>query len=379
MFNFFSRAKQNIFAKIFWQCDKFLLFSIIFFLLIGLILVSSTSSFVALRIGLQPLYFVINHIIYMILGISILIGIFFLTQKQIIQLALLITIVSLILMFLIILVGVEIKGAKRWLYLFGFSIQPSEFMKVCFPVVFAFIYNFCSNKKYDIRIIYVSLFSYYLCVLFLLLLQPDVGMSLLISVLFVILLTLIGMSLIWLIMAGICFFAILIVSYFTFPHVNYRINTFLFEGNTYQVSKGIDAIQNGSMFGKGAGLGTIKEYVPDSHTDFIFSVLIEEFGFSLGIFIIFLYILILYRGIKYVQKTHNVFNMIVVMGGILIILLQGAIHMASNLNLIPTKGMTLPLISYGGSSLISNCFLMGMILWFSRKHVDDIDYQPLKF
>jgi cell division protein FtsW len=378
MIPFLQRTQSNILAKIFWQSDKTILAVMLALFTIGLVLVVSTSSFVAIKIGKEPTYFIYHHVVYLCLGISVFITLFFFTQEQIVNLAIFISIGAIALMIIILLFGVEVKGAKRWLYLFGFSVQPSEFVKVCFPVVFAWIYRFCKEKKFNLKIMYSLLFTYCLMIIVLLLNQPDVGMSMLILALFGLLLLLIGMQVLWFVILVFLGLIVVILLYLNISHVNYRVNSF-FEGGSYQVLKSMDAIANGSFFGKGAGLGVIKEYLPDSHTDFIFSVGIEEFGLFFGLLIIGLYLTILYRAIKYVENSNNIFNMIVVMGCVFILLLQSGIHIASSLNLMPTKGMTLPLISYGGSSLVANFLLMGFLIFFSRKNLTDVKYKPLKF
>ena len=168
---------------------------------------------------------------------------------------------------------------------------------------------------------------------------------------------------------------ILIFSYIIFPHVNYRVNSFLFDNNSYQVAKSIDAILRSGFFGQGVFEGNVSEYIPDAHTDFIFAVGSEEFGLVFSFIIISLYLTIGYRLYFYCVKSDEDFQIISIIGMVMILLVQTFIHIASNINLIPTKGMTLPLISYGGSSLVANCIMMGFILCISKKDIQNIVLQ----
>jgi cell division protein FtsW len=369
---FFKRQSNNFFAKIWWQTDKTLLACFSMLLLIGIILVSTTSMFVALRIGVDSLYFIKNHFAYLILCLVIIFILSATDKKQMLSIAITGIVISFILLVYIVFFGQEIKGAKRWVYLMGVSIQPSEFIKVCFPVGFAFILSKLKSKGKDNMFVYLMLCIFYTFIVTTLLLQPDVGMTLLISGTFVTLLILSGLSFFWVIILAACGVLILLFSYFIFSHVHYRVNSFLFDQSTYQVNKSLSAIKTGALFGRGAGQGLVKEYLPDSHTDFIFTVGIEEFGLFFGIFIISIFATIFYRGFQIVSKETDVFKYLSIAGLITVITLQAIIHIFSNINLIPTKGMTLPLISYGGSSLLSMSIAVGFLLSLTKKNKSNI-------
>ena len=367
-----GRGSNNFLAKWWWQNDKTILLSFFLLFFLSIILVITASPFVAIRIGANPFYFINNHILYLVVSLGIIFFVSSLNKRNLILLVFFGFIASLVVMFLVITFGVEVKGAKRWLYLFGFSLQPSEFMKVMFPTFLAILWKKMELLKKDKLSMYLVLTLVYALSVSLLLLQPDVGMSILVSVVFIGTLFITGISYLWVVIVSFVCSFVAVLAYFIFPHVNYRVNAFLFEENSYQASKALDAIASGKLFGRGAGQGIVKQYLPDSHTDFIFTVGTEEFGLIFSIFLILIYLNIIYRIFYLVQKQQDSFNIIALSGSMLLLGVQTAIHIASNVNLIPTKGMTLPLISYGGSSLISIALLIGIILNLSKKDIQNI-------
>ena len=193
----FKNKYINIFLNNWLEIDKILLCIIAFLIVFGVILVSTSSPFVAMRIGVLPSYFIKNHIMYLFLGVILILFLINTNKQQLIKIAFLLNIICLILMISIVLLGLEIKGAKRWFYFFGVSVQPSEFVKICFPIIFATIVEFFKAKQYPKNFLYFTLAIYYFLVVFLLLLQPDIGMTLLISVVFIVLLVLIGLPVLW--------------------------------------------------------------------------------------------------------------------------------------------------------------------------------------
>jgi cell division protein FtsW len=375
---FLRRHSNNKINKWWWQLDKLILLCILLLMFSSLILVTSSSPYVALRIGVDTLYFIKNQIFYLLSGLIVIFYLSTLTVEQNIKLGLLGFFISILLMIVIAGFGQEIKGAKRWIYFSGLSLQPSEFAKICFPVVCGFILKYSIDHNKDKIFIYLLFLCIYFLFIGLLLLQPDLGMTILISLVLSSFFFIMGISILLVIFFIFIFISGLIGSYFAFPHVHYRVNSFLFEDNPYQVTKALSSISSGKVFGKGAGQGTLKEFLPDSHTDFIFSVAAEEFGLVFNIFLLMIYSIILYRCYKVLQKEENLYKLVVIVGLVLIVLLQLIIHVASNINLIPTKGMTMPLISYGGSSMISMSILMGFLLSFTRKALPEDPYSTSK-
>jgi cell division protein FtsW len=338
-----------------------------------MILIMAASPYVADKLKLNSFYFVRHHGLILIPTISIMIGLSFLSLKNLRYLAFFGFTCCIFFLILTPIVGVEIKGAKRWVNLFGFSLQASEFLKPTFAVINAWIlYLSKKDTLYPWRIISISTLCFILLLLFL---QPDLGMVVMISGIWCTQFFLSGISL-WIIVicAGTGILGIM-GSYFIFPHVSSRIDRFLAASGDkysdfYQINQSIDAFANGNFFGQGPGEGMVKKYLPDAHADFIFAVAGEEFGFLLCSVIIMLFSVIVIRSFLRITLGQNLYLILCVGGLATSFGLQAFINMASTLNLIPTKGMTLPFISYGGSSLLALGIMMGMILAFTRKRYE---------
>ena len=284
-------------------------------------------------------------------------------------------IATVILMVLTIFYGTEIKGATRWIPIFGFSLQPSEFIKPCFAVTAAWLFD--GAKKYQDfpgNLLSTLLFA---LTIGLLLAQPDVGMSFVVTSIWVFQFFLSGLSILLVAVMFIVGLGLLIVAYFTFDHVQNRIQQFLSSENglSYQVKKSLEAFESGNIFGKGPGEGIVKLNIPDAHTDFIFAVAAEEFGIFLCILIVALYAGIVIRSMILSTKDNNLFIILSASALSTSFGLQSIVNMASTTHLIPTKGMTLPFISYGGSSLLAVSIGMGMLLALTRRnaHAEDKD------
>ena len=291
-----------------------------------------------------------------------------LSPKHIRRIAFLVFVCFFILLIGTLLFGVEVKGAKRWLYFPGGSIQPSEFIKPAFAVVCAWIFASGRLIKGFPGIPIAG--GIYAAVIALLLLQPDFGMSITISAIWGSQLFLAGISFLWIIVLSVLAVGGVCAAYLFLPHVHSRIDRFLNPetGDSFQVKKSLEALHNAGWFGRGPGEGIVKGDLPDAHTDFILAVAAEEYGFILGIFIVVLFAFIVFRGFYVMSKEKNLFNMLAVAGLLTQFGVQAFINMASTLELIPTKGMTLPFISYGGSSLLSLAFGLGVILSLTRRH-----------
>jgi cell division protein FtsW len=270
-------------------------------------------------------------------------------------------------MVVVLATGMEIKGAQRWLQLPGLSLQPSEFVKPAFAVVAAWLIS--KQKDNPVFPGYLIAGGVFFLVITLLLMQPDVGMTI---VTFCILCTeifLAGLS-IWIVVAAgvvgaVCF----VLGYFILPHMRSRIDRFLdpASGDTFQVDRALDAFRHGGLFGTGPGQGTVKLSIPDAHSDFIFAVAGEELGFVFLAILLAVLAFIILRGFNRVMDSDNVF-VILATGGLLVMFgIQALVHIGSNLHMIPTKGMTLPFISYGGSSLLAISVTMGMVLALTRR------------
>jgi cell division protein FtsW len=362
----FNRAKQDVINILWFRLDKGILFPIAILYTLGLILVISTSPYIATRLNLSDYHFIINHFIFIIVGFFIMLLIAWLDTNHLIKLIFYVFIVSLFSILYVIFFETNIKGASRWISLFGFSLQPSEFTKVTFPFIIAFIWKLF-YKKMNNFYLYCIIFFVYAVVLALFLSEPDIGMSILITLTLGYQMIIAGMSIILILLLSIGLVFTLITFYYSFNHFAFRIDSFFSEKQSYQTAKAINAIQNGKLFGLGSGNGSAKIYLPDSHTDFIFSVLLEEWGLIFTIIVLALNIFLLSKILFFSQQSKDIFVFLGLNGAFAILVFQIFIHISSNLSLIPTKGMTFPFISYGGSSLISMAFLIGIILSLTKK------------
>ena len=275
-----------------------------------------------------------------------------------------------LLLIIVLLFGTKNKGATRWIYIAGFSLQPSEIIKPFFAVLTSYVFVYF-KKENNFNIFFAGLIYSFLALL--LVLQPDIGMLILISVIFATQLFLVVKSLKYFFWLGGIAITSLISFYFLFEHFHNRINTFLgglfLNGEkSYQTQKSLSAFANGGILGKGPFEGSIKNYIPDAHTDFIFSVVGEEFGAVICFLIIFLYFYVAIHFIlKVIDDSENKYKYLSTISLSFLFLFQALINMGVTLNLLPTKGMTLPLISYGGSSMIGASITIGLLLAFTKK------------
>lgn len=362
----FNRAKQDVINILWFRIDKGILFPIAILYILGLILVISTSPYIANRLNLSDYHFIINHFVFIILGFCIMLSIAWIERDTLLKVIFSVFGLSLLGIIYVLFFETNIKGASRWVTLFGFSLQPSEFTKVTFPFVIAFIWSMFYKKINNIYL-YGLIFFIYFVVLILFLSEPDIGMSMLITLTLGYQMIISGMSIILILLLSIGLVFTLIIFYYSFSHFAFRIDSFFSEKQSYQTAKAMNAIQNGKLFGLGSGNGSAKVYLPDSHTDFIFSVLLEEWGLIFTLIILALNILFLSKVLFFARQSKDMFIFLGLNGAFAIFIFQIFIHISSNLSLIPTKGMTFPLLSYGGSSLISIAFLIGIILSLSKK------------
>ncbi|CAN7373471.1 cell division protein FtsW [Rhizobium tibeticum] len=360
-----SRAERGPLADWFWTIDRFFLAMFIFLMGIGFMLSFAASPAVAERIGLEPFHFVKRHAAFMIPSLCVMIGLSFLTPRQVRRTAIILLIVALGMMLLALFFGVEVKGSRRWVTLAGISIQPSEFMKPAFVVVCAWLFaEHARQPEIPGNLFAIILFG---IVAALLVAQPDLGQTILTTAVWGGMFFMAGMPWIWIILLGAGGVGGLFGAYYVFPHVALRIDKFLTgEGDTFQIDTAREAIIRGDWFGQGPGEGIVKRIIPDAHTDFIFSVAAEEFGIVFCMALVALFSVLVLRGLSHAYKERNDFNRFAVAGLVLQIGIQSIINVGVNLELLPAKGMTLPLISYGGSSMVAICVTAGFILALTR-------------
>jgi len=362
-----DRTNTGVLGRWWWTVDRLNLFALIVLVGVGLILVMAGSPPVAKRLDLPPFYFVHRHEVFLLLGVCVMLVVSMLPAVAIRRLAVLGFCVSLGLMALVPFFGVQTKGAHRWVDIMGISIQPSEFMKPCFAVVMAWV---CAENHRRVAFPgYRIAIGLYLLVAALLLIQPDIGMTLTVTVMWAIQLFLAGLPFVWVFIMVVMGIAGLFGAYHVFPHVAKRINSFLdpSAGDNYQISRSLEAFRNGGLLGRGPGEGEIKQFLPDSHTDFIFAVAGEEFGVIACLIIVGLFAFIVLRGLTRVRHENDLFVVLAVAGVLTQFGIQSIINMGVAVNLFPAKGMTLPFLSYGGSSVVAIALGMGIMLALTRR------------
>lgn len=369
----FSRQSNNAIVKWWWTIDKIILFVSLALLAIGIILDITASPAVARKIGSDDYFFIRKQIVYVLLSIGCIFTLSLFKLKTVRRISILGFAGLMVLLVITDLWGFEVKGARRWISLPGMSLQPSELLKPIFIVVTAWLLD--CGKKYDYFPGSYIASGLYVLIAALLLLQPDVGMTVLVSAVFGLQLFLAGLPIFLVGLMGVGAVFGLVSLYFFYPHFRTRVDQFLYGDNetSYQINRAMEAFKNGNLVGKGPGEGTVKLQIPDAHTDFVFAVAGEEYGVWLCLIIIALFAVIVIRSLKLSLKETNLFVMYAEVGLAASLGLQGIVNMASSLHLMPTKGMTLPFISYGGSSLLGTALEVGMLLAITRKNTASED------
>lgn len=361
-----SREVRTPLSDWWWTVDKPLLGAIFALMLSGVILSLAASPPVATRIGLDPFHFFGRHVLFLLPAFIVLVGVSFLSPKHIRRTALAVFAVSIALIVATLLFGAEVKGSRRWITLLGVNIQASESAKPAFVVVAAWLFAE-STKRPEMPATSMAL-GMLLLLVALLVMEPDFGQTMLILMVWGALFFIAGMRMIWVLGLAGAAAAGLFSAYLFVPHVAGRIKRFMnpASGDTFQVDTAMEAFFNGGWFGLGPGEGIAKRSLPDSHTDFVFAVAAEEFGIILCLMLLSLYAFIVIRALSRAYANEDMFARFAASGLAILFGVQGAINMAVNLQLIPAKGMTLPFISYGGSSIISLAYGVGMMLALTR-------------
>jgi cell division protein FtsW len=362
-----SRDRRTPLSHWWWTVDRLLLAALTTLILGGIILSLAASPPVATRIGLDPFHFFNRHVMFILPAFAVMIGISFLSPRQVRRSALIMFAISVVLLAATLVFGAEVKGSRRWISIAGISIQASEFAKPAFVVLVAWLFSE-SARRPEMPATSLALAAL-LLVVALLVLEPDFGQTLLILMVWGALFFMAGMRMIWVAGLAGAAFAGLFSAYLLVPHVARRIKRFMdpASGDTFQVDMATESFARGGWFGQGPGEGTVKRILPDSHTDFVFAVAAEEFGIILCLALVALFAFIVIRTLKTAYRTEDLFTRFAASGLAILFGMQSAINMAVNLHLIPAKGMTLPFISYGGSSMISLAYGMGMLLALTRQ------------
>jgi len=365
----FTRADTSILGQWWWTVDRWSLAAIAALMAFGALLAAASSPAVAERIGLDEFYFIKRHFMLLPVAIGIILTVSALTPIQVRRMAVIAFLGCILLLVTTLLFGAEIKGARRWLSIAGFSLQATEFVKPTFAVVAAWLFSEAAHDpRFPGRLICTGLFG---VVIALVIAQPDLGQAVVITGVWMAQFFLAGLPM-WLVV-GLIVLGVsgLIGSYFTLSHVASRIDRFIDpkSGDTYQIERSIEAFSSGGLFGRGPGEGQVKQVLPDAHADFVFAVAGEELGLFVALFIVTLFAFIVLRGMSRALSEQNLFILLAVAGLLVQFGMQALINMGSSLQLIPTKGMTLPFISYGGSSLLGVAIGLGMTLALTRRRI----------
>lgn len=362
-----DRRNSSALGRWWMTVDRPAFFAMMALISIGIFLIAAGSPPVARRIGYSDFYFVKWHQIYLAMSVVVMIVFSMLDTQQVRRVAVIGFAVMLVLLVLLPFVGFENKGSVRWMRFLGIGFQPSEFMKPCLAVVLGWVFaaRFEANNFPSYRLA----IGLYALVALLLVIQPDFGMTLTVTAMFGVQFFLAGMPFLW--VFGMLVLAIVGIwaAYSILPHVAERINMFLdpSSGDNYQVAKSLQAFKHGGFFGRGPGEGVVKQFIPDAHTDFIFSVAGEEFGMVACMLIVLLFAYIVVRGFLRLGREQDMFATIAVAGLLTQFGVQALVNMGVAVNLLPAKGMTLPFISYGGSSLLAMGGGMGMMLALTKR------------
>ena len=369
----FGRENTGLVAKWWRNVDKQILFLFAFLLLLGLFFsFSSTTSVMSEKMNKQTYFFFIKHLIFVSASLLLIFAISIQEKDKLVKILTYLFIVSIVLLFLTLIVGVEIKGSRRWM---GFDplprFQPVELVKPLFIIFVAKV--IALNEKVNLYRRYLFSFLVLLLIVIVLINQPDLGQTLLLASVWITMIFVSGFNMVILSILGLVFISIIAFLIFFFPekfgYIFFRIKTFVDPktGDDFQSQKALEAIKQGGLTGQGMGEGILKDKVPEAHSDYIIAVVSEEFGAIFVLFIVILFLFIAYKVLNKVFSDQDEFLKLALVGLVSLLIIQMFVHIGVNIRLLPTTGMTLPFLSYGGSSLMGSSIIAGIILNFTRK------------
>ncbi|MBU1376527.1 MAG: putative lipid II flippase FtsW [Alphaproteobacteria bacterium] len=364
----FPRSDRSSVGVWWWTVDRWMLGVVALLIGIGVLMSFAASPAAAARMNIgDPFHFAVRQCVFAGVSAVVLISVSMLDVKGVRRASFLIWLAAIAVMIALPFIGHNAKGATRWLEFGGFTFQPSEYMKPALIILVAWMFAE-GQKGQGVPGVSIA-FALYVVSIGLLLIQPDVGQTVLITIAFGAAFWMAGVPMSWVMLLGATAVAGLSSTYFLFPHVASRVDRFLSpdKADTHQVDRAAEAIAAGGFFGRGPGEGVMKRHVPDLHTDFIYSVGAEEYGLIFSLLLVSLFAFVVVRGLYRAMKLSDPFEQVAAAGLFVLVGQQAIINVAVNLNLIPTKGMTLPFISYGGSSMIAMGLTMGLALALTRR------------
>ncbi|MDB5415811.1 MAG: Cell division protein ftsW [Rubritepida sp.] len=363
-----SRTDTSLLGRWWWSVDRWTLAALLALVAIGYVMMLSASPAVAERIGASSRHmFLLRQVFYSTIAVCVMIVVSLATPRWVLRLALLGALGALALTALTLVIGVEIKGARRWLPIPGLSLQPSEFLKPCLAVVCGWLLAEGKRTRRFPGMLIAFIFIGIVAVL--LKQQPDIGMLAVIVMVFLAQLFVSGINLLLVAVGGAGIVGLGFLAYALQPHVRSRVQRFLDPeaGDNFQIRMSLEAFGNGGLLGRGPGEGRVKDVLPDAHADFVFPVVGEEFGLVVCLVILAIFAFVVIRGLVRLMPERDPFVSLAATGLLTQFGLQAFINMGSSLHLIPTKGMTLPFVSYGGSSVIALAIGMGFLLALTRR------------
>ncbi len=361
------RQSRHPLVKWWWEMDRVSVFVLLCLMGLGALAVTTASVAVAKTYDVGPYYFGIRHYLFLVIAWGIMLSITLLRPQGLRRVGLLLMLVAYTGLVLTFVMGIEVKGARRWLEIAGQTIQPTEFLKPGLILVTAWLLAAEPMKQrtqgFLLSMVVMVLVGVPV------IMQPNFGMALAMGTVWFAQVFLAGMPLLWLaplVGLGLC---VMVASYVLFPHIRDRLDKFINPDttDTYQIDQASEAIASGHLFGRGAGEGVVKQTLPDAHTDFIFAVLVEEFGIIAGLVVMILFLTLVVRGFRRVAGHEDRFVVLAVGGLLTLVALHVCVNIGVALHLVPTTGMTLPFISYGGSSTFAMALVFGFILALLRK------------
>jgi cell division protein FtsW len=375
-----ARTDRSVIAEWWFSVDRPMLAAICLLMTLGVVVALAASPAAAHKIGAEPLYLFRRQLLFMAPASLLLLGSSMLTPRQIRRAGLILFFGGLALIALALSQGIEKNGAVRWLIVGGQSLQPSEFTKAGFVILTAWLFSEAArHPEMPALPLAFGLLALFVGAL---VLQPDIGQATLMTLVWAGLFFLTGYSLIWIGLVGVAALGAFVAAYYSLAHVQSRIDRFLSpgDGDSHQTDIALSAFREGGWFGRGPGEGTITPKVPDAYTDYIFAVIAEEFGLIFCLFLVALYAFILWRGLRAASRSRDPFIRLALSGLMMLFGFQTLINMAVNVDLLPAKGMTLPFLSYGGSSLTAIALTMGLALGLARKRPEAVPvYRPVPY
>jgi cell division protein FtsW len=364
----FARSDRSPIGVWWWTIDRWMLGVVAILIGIGVLMSFAASPAAAARMNIgDPFHFAVRQCVFAVVAAGLLVAVSMLDVKGVRRASFFIWIGAILVMAALPFLGHDAKGATRWVQFGGFTLQPSEFMKPALIVLVAWMFAE-GQKGQGVPGVSVA-FGLYAISVALLLIQPDLGQTVLITIAFGAAFWMAGVPLSWVMIMGVASVAGLSSTYFFLPHVAARVDKFFSpeKADTHQIDRAAEAIAAGGMFGRGPGEGVMKRHVPDLHNDFIYSVGAEEYGLIFSLLLVSLFGFVVVRGLYRAMKLTNPFEQVAAAGLFVLAGQQAFINIAVNLNLIPTKGMTLPFISYGGSSMLASGLTLGLALALTRR------------